>query len=345
MGRLLGAMKPNDLDEGDVYRSLRRFWHPVMYAADLSDAPAPAVVLGEQVVVVRLDGAVRAFRDLCAHRGTALSLGWVEEEHLVCAYHGWTYRADGVCTRIPARHGAHIPPRARLKPYSAVERAGLIWVCLDGEPALPLPELPEWDDPAYRRVSIPAYEWKCSAARRIENFVDFSHFPWVHEGVLGSRDKPGIPDHDVERVGPELRFGISLEEVVDPLKHESEEAAGGTIRRYTDYRLFMPFTVYLNQRLPGDEHFVLFMAACPVGPDRTRCFTLNPRNYLLDEVDRRFVDFQELILEQDRPVVESQRPEELPVDLSAELHIRGVDRVSIEYRRWLVELTRSQASA
>jgi len=37
--------------------------------------------------------------------------------------------------------------------------------------------------------------------------------------------------------------------------------------------------------------------------------------------------------------VESQRPEQLPFDLSAELHIRGVDKVSIEYRRWLVELT------
>jgi vanillate O-demethylase monooxygenase subunit len=44
-------------------------------------------------------------------------------------------------------------------------------------------------------------------------------------------------------------------------------------------------------------------------------------------------------LEQDRVVVESQRPEELPIDLSEELHIKGVDQASIEYRRWLLELT------
>jgi vanillate O-demethylase monooxygenase subunit len=37
-------------------------------------------------------------------------------------------------------------------------------------------------------------------------------------------------------------------------------------------------------------------------------------------------------------VVESQRPEELPIDLTQELHIRGVDRVSIDYRRWLGEI-------
>jgi vanillate O-demethylase monooxygenase subunit len=45
-------------------------------------------------------------------------------------------------------------------------------------------------------------------------------------------------------------------------------------------------------------------------------------------------------LEQDRVVVESQRPEELPIDLASELHIKGVDRVSIEYRRWLIELAK-----
>ena len=54
-----------------------------------------------------------------------------------------------------------------------------------------------------------------------------------------------------------------------------------------------------------------------------------------------FVDFQQVILEQDRVVVESQRPEELPIDLSEELHIKGVDRVSIDYRRWLGEIAAS----
>ena len=54
--------------------------------------------------------------------------------------------------------------------------------------------------------------------------------------------------------------------------------------------------------------------------------------------DQSFIDFQQAILEQDRVVVESQRPEELPIDLTQELHIRGVDRVSIDYRRWLGEI-------
>ena len=40
--------------------------------------------------------------------------------------------------------------------------------------------------------------------------------------------------------------------------------------------------------------------------------------------------------------MESQRPEELPIDLSHELHIKGVDRVSIDYRRWLGEIAEQE---
>ena len=56
------------------------------------------------------------------------------------------------------------------------------------------------------------------------------------------------------------------------------------------------------------------------------------------EHDAELAAFQATILDQDRPIAESQRPEELPVDLSAELHIAGPDRASIGYRRRLAEL-------
>ena len=88
-------MADNVLDwagEAALYRALRRFWHPVMWADELADRPVATLLLDEPLAIVRLDGEVRAFKDLCVHRGTALSLGWVEAgSSLVCAYHGWTY--------------------------------------------------------------------------------------------------------------------------------------------------------------------------------------------------------------------------------------------------------------
>jgi phenylpropionate dioxygenase-like ring-hydroxylating dioxygenase large terminal subunit len=49
------------------------------------------------------------------------------------------------------------------------------------------------------------------------------------------------------------------------------------------------------------------------------------------------IAFQDKIFAQDRPIVESQRPELLPLDLQAELHLRS-DRTAIAYRRWLRDL-------
>jgi len=56
-----------------------------------------------------------------------------------------------------------------------------------------------------------------------------------------------------------------------------------------------------------------------------------------DLSDEEISGFQDEIIKQDIPVVESQRPELLPLDLQAELHLRS-DRTVIAYRKWLREL-------
>ena len=47
---------------------------------------------------------------------------------------------------------------------------------------------------------------------------------------------------------------------------------------------------------------------------------------------------QYVILGQDQPIVESQRPEELPVDLTSEMHVKGADLGTVEFRRWLISI-------
>jgi vanillate O-demethylase monooxygenase subunit len=108
-----------------------------------------------------------------------------------------------------------------------------------------------------------------------------------------------------------------------------------------NYRLALPFTVWLQQQLPGGNTFVLFMACSPLRQNQCRTFTFNARNFALDEDDDRFIRFQQEIAEADRVISESQTPEELPFDMTAELYIRGVDRLSVEYRRWLFEVART----
>jgi vanillate O-demethylase monooxygenase subunit len=335
----------NELDEAGearLNRALRHFWHPVILSSEVRDAPQRVVLFDELLVVARMGGNVRCFADLCAHRGAALSRGWLENDELRCAYHGWAYGPDGRCTAIPSRFGKVIPERARLRSFAAREAYGMVWVCLEPEPKFELPRCAYFDDPRYKVTMGPVYEWRSSAPRRVENFVDFAHFAWVHDGVLGSRNNPEVPEHEVWREGSELRFTRLVSEPVSGFtKVASNVVADGWVDVEYDYRLTLPLTVCFNRTSrPGGESYVLMMSASPTGPKLTRSFWMLCRNYALEENDEDFLAFERLVLEQDQRVVESQRPEMLPFDLSAELHIRGVDKVSVEYRRWLIELAK-----
>ena len=70
-------------------RKLFDCWHPVAYGHEVAAAiPYAATLLGEAVVIWRsADGQPHAMRDVCVHRGTALSLGWVADDCIVCPYH------------------------------------------------------------------------------------------------------------------------------------------------------------------------------------------------------------------------------------------------------------------
>src|SRR5713101_6888967 len=188
---------------------LRACWHGAAYARDVGTTPYRTELLGERLVIWRDSrGTPHAFRDLCIHRGTALSLGSVAGDEIVCAYHGWRYAADGRCTAIPQLEDpTRVPAKARVTAYRAQERYGLVWVALD-EPRWPLPEVPELEDSSWIVVSAGPYRWQADAARQVENFTDFGHFPWVHPGLLGDPDRPVVPRHQVQTDGHVLRYEI-----------------------------------------------------------------------------------------------------------------------------------------
>ena len=88
--------------------------------------------------------------------------------------------------------------------------------------------------------------------------------------------------------------------------------------------------------LVGTE-FAIFLTVTPVEEKRSLAWMWIAMNYAFDVPAAEIRTFQDRIVAQDVPIVESQRPEALPLDLQAELHLRS-DRTAIAYRRWLREL-------
>ena len=88
----------------------------------------------------------------------------------------------------------------------------------------------------------------------------------------------------------------------------------------------------------GQGCAVVSLAVSPLSARRIRRFMLVSRNYDLDKPDDEFRTFMQVVGEQDRSIIEKQRPEELPVDLREELHLRGPDAASLAYRQLLAEI-------
>lgn len=348
LSRNQAVSRENQLDaaaEARLYQAFRHFWHPVMRAAELpDDEPRRAVLCEEQLVVVRLEGEVCVFNDLCAHRGTALSLGKVIDggTHLRCPYHGWQYDHRGVCVLAPQRPDLADRLRARVRKYQSAERYGLIWVCLEDEPRFPLPEYPQFGaDGFHPAVYFPVSDWSCAAPRRTENFTDLSHFAFVHDGWLGSVDRPEIPRHRVWRDAHRLHLEQD-EPVYEPAhisKWNGVQPHGDLFRVDQRWHVSMPLSVLLEISCNG-EQICHFFHPTPIAPNVTRNFTVSTRTYgdPANDYDD-MVGFGVEVYEQDRPVVESQRPQELPEDLSLEMHVAAVDTFSLQYRQWLLELS------
>jgi phenylpropionate dioxygenase-like ring-hydroxylating dioxygenase large terminal subunit len=317
--------------------TLANYWHPVCATADVSERPRRFTLLGEHIVAYRDNAGPVAMRDICIHRGAALSLGSIRDGRLTCPYHGWQYDRTGTCVRIPSRPAsAPIPKAARAQTYRTAERYGLLWVAL-AEPVAEVPGFPGgvFGKDGWRGFLSYREVWQTSAARAVENFMDFSHFPYVHPNLLGTEDRAEVPPHGVEETGFGLAYAFEQEEPSELY------GKGGTARIRYEYTLYMPFTIHLNKiEEDGVSATMISMATTPLTPTTSELYVWIIRNHSLDRADHEFGDFTNIIMEQDRAVVESQRPEQLPVDLREELHIKVPDAASILYRRLLSDLAK-----
>lgn len=315
---------------GDL-EALRACWHPVAFSEPLGNGPHATDLLGVPLVLWRdSSGRARAFHDLCVHRGTALSLGTVEADEIVCPYHGWRYGTSGACTAIPLEDPTRVPAKARATAFECSERHGLVWVALEA-PRWPIPEAPELD--TWQTVACGPYTWACDSSRQVENFTDFGHFPFVHPGLLGDPNRPVVPAHEVHTEGHVLRYEIVRPEAANPddfpvfANEEREEPV-----RHNRYQLHLPYTIVLRIDWGGDDGMLYLFASQPIAEDRCAGYVVIGRNYNLDQPDDVLRDFEDVIFGQDQVVVESQRPEQVPFDLAAELHLR-FDAVAVAYRR------------
>jgi vanillate O-demethylase monooxygenase subunit len=293
-------------------------------------------LLDERLALFRLaDGNVRAVRDLCPHRGAPLSSGAIREDKLVCAYHGLEFDGCGRCVGIPAQRGSVISSRLHLQTYPVREGYGLVWVRLVEDGPREIPAFEEWNDPDYLQILPEAFVWKASAGRQLESFIDVSHFAFVHLGTFGEAETPDVAEYKVIRtdVGFEFDYVSLVSNYAVGWKHLNPP--GFLWSRF--FRVFLPFCAKLSISFPDGGKLHILNAASPISARRTRVFVPICRNFDKEAPLQPTLDFNHKVFDEDRAIVEQQYPQDLPIDLAEDVHIRA-DRASITYRQMLGEL-------
>ena len=291
-------------------------------------------IMGRDVVLWRsVGGALHCWLDLCVHRGAKLSLGAIQshsgQQCLVCPYHGWKYAESGQCVSIPAHPGLTPPAKARAQTFAVRERYGVIWVCF-GSPPVDVPDFPIAEDEGFRVLLAGPYRFRALGPRLIENLLDVAHLGIVHAGLLGDPERGEVEDYEVAMGahGPEAKE-IRIWQP-DP------DGTGTPALVSYHYEVMGPLTAAFV-KLHGEQRFGILAQVAPVDDEFSQMRLVMALNYGREIPDAELIAFQNRVTEQDRVIVESQRPELLPLDLQAELHLRS-DRMAIAYRKWLREI-------
>lgn len=163
---------------------LRRYWQPVALASELPPGGAPLAlrILGEDLVLFRDDQARIGLLGIhCAHRGTDLSYGRIEDGGLRCLYHGWLYDIHGRCLEQPGEPGGGVNCDAiKQRAYPCEEKGGVIFGYLGpGEPPL-LPAYEFLNQPSSHSCVYKVYH-DCNFQQANEGNIDPVHLSFLHK--------------------------------------------------------------------------------------------------------------------------------------------------------------------
>jgi nitrite reductase/ring-hydroxylating ferredoxin subunit len=174
---------------------LRRFWQPIAMASELTDAPLPVRILGENLILFRdRSGSIGLVHKHCSHRGMSLEYGIIGERGIRCAYHGWAFDVDGTVIDTPSE-----PAGSRLREtichgaYRTHEFAGMIFAYMG--PVSETPEFPVYDTlvwPDNTKLVPFKLDLPCNWLQVHENSADPIHTAYLHSIVTGVQFSPSF---------------------------------------------------------------------------------------------------------------------------------------------------------
>jgi len=243
-----------------------------------------------------------------------------------------------------------VPPRAHLETVGVEERYGLIWLCPQptrqqdkgregtGQPGETnaIPIVDEETDPEFRRLNIEVQTWRTSVGRMVDNFLDYSHFPWVHRASFGGATDPHVEAIHLEPLGDFFGYRYSVQAANPAEAMVASGTASPTVGRSMTTGFSLPFLVRSTIQYDSGLRHVILMCSTPID-EVTSYFTFVVwRNDHSDAPADETLAFDRQIGEEDRFMLE-RVPGPFPLGATDLVSVQS-DRPSVTWRRQLSEL-------
>lgn len=187
-------------------------WYPIFYVEDLEQDKLTRFTLLDRDLVIWWDRQAacwRAFEDQCPHRLVPLSEGRIAEDGLLeCPYHGWAFRGDGSCDRIPQQDpdiATQASQRACAKSLPTAIRQGLLFVYAgnpDHAPSVKIPITEPLEETPDEWICLNTFrDLPYDALTLLENVLDASHVPFTHHRSVSNRANATSMDLQVLEAG------------------------------------------------------------------------------------------------------------------------------------------------
>jgi phenylpropionate dioxygenase-like ring-hydroxylating dioxygenase large terminal subunit len=190
---------------------LSNCWYVASWSSDIQDGFVALTILDEPILLYRDSRRVpHALSNRCPHRFAPLSMGYLKDDIVECAYHGLRFGPDGSCVFNP--HDPVIAKNARIRTYPIMERDTLLWIWM-GEPELaestPVPDLSERFGSEKFRAVCGSMVMEANYQLIVDNLMDVSHGQFLHADALrfdGFFDASHNISQTAESVTSERRF-------------------------------------------------------------------------------------------------------------------------------------------
>ncbi len=317
---------------------IRNQWYAVLESNEVKPRRVIGTTrMGEKLVFWRdASGQVACMRDLCPHRGVALSTGKLIHDHIQCPFHGFEFDTSGACVLVPANGAAAVPPKAlQVDGYPVRDVHGYIWIWW-GEPRSEYPSIRYFEsiDASFSYATVHDH-WAAHYSRAIENQLDAVHLPFIHANTIGRGQRTIVDgpitawEHGTDE-SYRLEFWVSNREEDGIPARSSRDLPKPAGRPQIQFQ----FPNVWHNWISDDVRVAAAFA--PIDDENTMMyFRMYQRVALLPVLRQvfnligRWSNFY--IERQDKRVVETQQPKRSGLKIGE--HLIPGDRPIIEYRR------------